>query len=117
MSAAGYSSSNSMWLLGHWSNELGSQMEIQSIAADGTIVGLYNSTVGETSGKWYPLRGLASSTGNTCSFVVGWDDSSTAWAGVRLDDSTLSTTWVLSVPTDEWKAYRVNKNVFRKHAM
>ena len=112
-------------LSGTWLNELGS-VAVLKAAANGDLVGTYNTGVGKASGE-YELRGRYDKTcGNpTLSFAVTWTNandtagSSTAWAGTFFEDSdTIYTTWLLvsavNSSADLWAATRVGTNVFAR---
>ncbi|NWX92673.1 AVID protein, partial [Nothoprocta ornata] len=108
-------------LQGLWKNQLGSNMTLSALDAEGTFTGSYHTAVADTNKRILvsPLRG-AQQPGTkgpaTFGFTVQWQftDSVTAFVGQCFVDhrgkETLETTWLLreEVPTrrDSWKATR-----------
>ncbi|NXD16870.1 AVID protein, partial [Nothocercus nigrocapillus] len=109
-------------LQGLWRNQLGSNMTLSALDAEGTFTGSYHTAVAATNKRILasPLRGAQQQSGTkgqaTFGFTVQWQfaDSVTAFVGQCFVDhrgkETLETTWLLreEMPTrrDSWKATR-----------
>uniref|UniRef100_A0A8C7EDU7 Avidin n=1 Tax=Nothoprocta perdicaria TaxID=30464 RepID=A0A8C7EDU7_NOTPE len=123
------SSSAERKVTGLWKNQLGSNMTLSALDAEGTFTGSYHTAVADTNKRILvsPLRG-AQQPGTkgqaTFGFTVQWQftDSVTAFVGQCFVDhrgkETLETTWLLreEVPTrrDSWKATRIGTNTFTR---
>ncbi|NWT56580.1 AVID protein, partial [Erythrocercus mccallii] len=110
-------------LTGHWVNDLGSNMTILNVNANGVFAGSYHTAVTATSNeiKVSPLQGSQQRGPNqkgqpTFGFTVNWSfsDSITVFTGqCFMDDEgkeTLRTMWLLRSRVEniknDWKATR-----------
>ncbi|XP_005528070.1 PREDICTED: avidin-like [Pseudopodoces humilis] len=118
-------------LTGRWVNDLGSNMTIMTVNANGDFAGSYHTAVTATSNeiKLSPLKGTLQKSPNqkgqpTFGFTVNWSfsDSVTVFTGQCFVDEdgkeVLKTMWLLrshveSIKSD-WKATRVGINVFTR---
>ncbi|XP_015470767.1 avidin-like [Parus major] len=118
-------------LTGRWVNDLGSNMTITTVNANGDFAGSYHTAVTATSNeiKLSPLKGTLQKSSNqkgqpTFGFTVNWSfsDSITVFTGQCFVDEdgkeVLKTMWLLrshveSIKSD-WKATRVGINVFTR---
>ncbi|XP_023799799.1 avidin-like [Cyanistes caeruleus] len=118
-------------LTGRWVNDLGSNMTIMTVNANGDFAGSYHTAVTATSNeiKLSPLKGTLQKSPNqkgqpTFGFTVNWSfsDSITVFTGQCFVDEdgkeVLKTMWLLrshveSIKSD-WKATRVGINVFTR---
>ncbi|XP_058720583.1 avidin-like [Poecile atricapillus] len=118
-------------LTGRWVNDLGSNMTIMTVNANGDFAGSYHTAVSATSNeiKLSPLKGTLQKSPNqkgqpTFGFTVNWSfsDSITVFTGQCFVDEdgkeVLKTMWLLrshveSIKSD-WKATRVGINVFTR---
>ncbi|NXO28891.1 AVID protein, partial [Cisticola juncidis] len=124
-------SAKKCFLTGHWVNDLGSNMTITSMNANGDFTGSYHTAVTATSNeiKVSPLQGSRQRGTNlkgqpTFGFTVNWSfsDSITVFTGqCFMDDEgkeVLRTMWLLRSHVDDiksdWKATRVGTNVFTR---
>ncbi|XP_038259692.1 avidin-like isoform X2 [Dermochelys coriacea] len=126
----GLSSERKCVLSGLWKNELGSNMSISAVNADGGFTGLYHTAVTATNKpiQVSPLKGSQKPTSQrkqpTFGFTVTWtfSDSTTVFVGqCFMDDKgkeTLKTKWLLREevrsPGADWKATRVGTNIFTR---
>ncbi|NWV57586.1 AVID protein, partial [Daphoenositta chrysoptera] len=118
-------------LTGRWVNDLGSNMTIGTVNADGSFVGSYHTAVTATSNeiKVSPLQGSMQKSPNqkgqpTLGFSVNWSfsDSITVFTGqCFVDDDgkeVLKTMWLLRSRVEniknDWKATRIGNNVFTR---
>ncbi|NXR83753.1 AVID protein, partial [Pycnonotus jocosus] len=118
-------------LTGHWINDLGSNMTIETVNADGGFAGSYHTAVTATSNeiKVSPLQGSQQKGPNqkgqpTFGFTVNWSfsDSITVFTGqCFVDDDgkeSLRTMWLLRSRVEnvrsDWKATRVGTNIFTR---
>ncbi|NXO78626.1 AVID protein, partial [Sitta europaea] len=118
-------------LTGSWINDLGSNMTITSVNANGVFAGSYHTAVSATSNKIKvsPLQGSQQKSPNqkgqpTFGFTVNWSfsDSITVFTGqCFVDDDgkeVLRTMWLLRSRVEninsDWKATRVGTNVFTR---
>ena len=107
---------------GAWINELGSILAIDSIAANGVIIGSYISSSG-VDGKVFRLTGAVnrgSSPVISISFSVLWDgySSITSWTGYIDTDQQgryIKTMWHLVRPdeVEPWERIITNSSTFR----
>lgn len=111
-------------LEGHWQNELGSVLVIDSLDADGALYGSYRSSSG-TDGRVFPLIGhwnkKSSDESYAISFTVHWKDygSITAWSGYTDEDENgpiIKTLWHLVRPGagEPWERIIANSSTFRR---
>ncbi|XP_037757755.1 avidin isoform X2 [Chelonia mydas] len=126
----GVSSGRKCVLSGLWKNELGSNMTISAVNADGGFTGSYHTAVTATDKhiRVSPLKGSQKPTSRrkepTFGFTVSWtfSNSVTVFVGqCFMDDKgkeTLKTMWLLreevSSPGADWKATRVGTNIFTR---
>ncbi|XP_059579494.1 avidin-like [Alligator mississippiensis] len=120
-------------LSGQWQNELGSQVHIFDVEADGSFSGEYTTAVSATQAPIRPalLRGSQQLHGEeqqpTFGFTVNWksfSDSTTVFVGQcfvdKSGEESLRTMWLLreevSSEKDDWKATRTGCNVFTRIA-
>ncbi|NWU38320.1 AVID protein, partial [Hylia prasina] len=117
-------------LTGRWVNDLGSNMTIKTVNANGNFMGIYNTSVSATTKKIMasPLLGsqhLPNQLNHpTFGFTVHWtfSDSITVFTGqCFVDDDgkeVLKTMWLLRTHADkrgdDWKATRVGYNEFKR---
>ncbi|NWT98062.1 AVID protein, partial [Urocynchramus pylzowi] len=118
-------------LTGRWVNDLGSNMTITSVSANGAFAGSYHTAVSATSNeiKLSPLQGSMQKSPNqkgqpTFGFTVNWSfsDSITVFTGQCFVDEygkeVLKTMWLLRSRVEniknDWKATRVGTNVFTR---
>ncbi|NXB10543.1 AVID protein, partial [Cnemophilus loriae] len=118
-------------LTGRWVNDLGSNMTIKTVNANGVFAGSYHTAVTATSNeiKESPLQGSLQKSPNqkgqpTFGFTVNWSfsDSITVFTGqCFVDDDgkeVLKTMWLLRSRVEniksDWKATRVGNNVFTR---
>ncbi|XP_037980599.1 avidin-like [Motacilla alba alba] len=118
-------------LTGRWINDLGSNMTITSVNANGVFAGSYHTAVSATSNeiKLSPLQGSMQKSPNqkgqpTFGFTVNWSfsDSITVFTGQCFVDEygkeVLKTMWLLRSRVEniknDWKATRVGTNVFTR---
>ena len=109
---------------GIWTNELGSQLVIDSVGESGDLYGEYRSSSG-VDGKVFPLQGWINkkleSPSMAIAFNVHWGEygSITSWTGY-LDEDTqgyyIKTLWHLVRPTEKqpWERIISNASTFRK---
>ncbi|XP_063280006.1 avidin-like isoform X1 [Prinia subflava] len=124
-------SAKKCFLTGRWVNDLGSNMTITSINANGDFTGSYHTAVTATSNeiKVSPLQGSKQRGTNqkgqpTFGFTVNWSfsDSITVFTGqCFVDDDgkeVLRTMWLLRSHVDDikndWKSTRVGTNIFTR---
>ncbi|NWV76281.1 AVID protein, partial [Dasyornis broadbenti] len=117
-------------LIGRWVNDLGSNMTITTVNANGVFAGSYHTAVTATMNeiRLSPLQGALQRTNQkgqpTFGFTVNWSfsDSITVFTGQCFVDDDgkeiLKTMWLLrsrveSIKND-WKATRVGINVFTR---
>ncbi|XP_032530834.1 avidin-like [Chiroxiphia lanceolata] len=117
-------------LIGHWVNDLGSNMTISAVNGDGVFSGSYLTAVTATTNeiKVSPLQGSLQRKNQkgqpTFGFTVNWtfSDSITVFTGQCFVDKdgkeTLKTMWLLRSRVDsienDWKATRVGINIFTR---
>ncbi|NXA93081.1 AVID protein, partial [Melanocharis versteri] len=118
-------------LTGRWVNDLGSNMTITTVNANGVFAGSYHTAVTATSNeiKVSPLQGAQQRGPNqkgqpTFGFTVHWtfSDSITVFTGQCFVDDDgkeiLKTMWLLRSRVEniksDWKATRVGINVFTR---
>ncbi|NWV93375.1 AVID protein, partial [Machaerirhynchus nigripectus] len=118
-------------LTGRWVNDLGSNMTITTVNANGDFSGTYHTAVTATSNqiKVSPLQGSLQKGPNqkgqpTFGLTVNWSfsDSITVFTGQCFVDDDgkeiLKTMWLLRSHMDniknDWKATRVGTNVFTR---
>uniref|UniRef100_A0A8C4YA70 Avidin-like n=2 Tax=Gopherus evgoodei TaxID=1825980 RepID=A0A8C4YA70_9SAUR len=117
-------------LSGSWRNELGSNMTISAVNAEGGFTGSYFTAVTATNKRILvsPLKGSQNSKSQrkqpTFGFTVSWtfSNSVTVFVGqCFMDDNgeeSLKTMWLLrqevGSPFADWKATRVGTNVFTR---
>ncbi|NXS85282.1 AVID protein, partial [Erpornis zantholeuca] len=118
-------------LTGRWVNDLGSNMTITSVNANGGFAGSYHTAVTATSNeiKVSPLQGSMQKSPNqkgqpTFGFTVNWSfsDSITVFTGQCFVDDygkeILKTMWLLRSRVEniknDWKATRVGTNEFTR---
>ncbi|XP_051660389.1 avidin-like [Manacus candei] len=117
-------------LIGHWVNDLGSNMTISAVNGDGVFSGSYLTAVTVTTNeiKVSPLQGTLQRKNQkgqpTFGFTVNWSysDSITVFTGQCFLDKdgkeTLKTMWLLRSRMDnlenDWKATRVGTNIFTR---
>ncbi|KAG6921034.1 avidin-like, partial [Chelydra serpentina] len=118
-------------LSGSWKNELGSNMTISAVNADGGFTGSYHTAVTASDKRIQlsPLKGSQKHTSQrkqpTFGFTVSWtfSNSITVFVGqCFVDDKqkeTLKTMWLLREEVGsrgaDWKATRVGTNVFTRN--
>ncbi|NXA06436.1 AVID protein, partial [Sapayoa aenigma] len=99
-------------LVGHWTNDLGSNMTIQALDKNGNFSGLYNTSVASTPNKIKvsPLLGSQHLTDQpTFGFTVNWSfrDNITVFMGQCFVDEdgkeVLKTMWLLRSHMDNQK--------------
>ncbi|NWZ60503.1 AVID protein, partial [Haliaeetus albicilla] len=109
-------------LTGHWTNDLGSNMTIQTVNEKGDFSGSYNTSVSDTTNdiRVSPLQGSQHCPNQksqpTFGFTVNWSfsDSVTVFTGQCFVDDEgneiLKTMWLLRSQVDniknDWKATR-----------
>lgn len=111
---------------GLWVNQIGSQLSISKVAADGGLSGSYRSSSG-TDGDSFPLIGWTnhapanenSDNARVIAFTVNWgrNGSITSWSGVcavKNGTPTISTLWhlVRSNSQYNWDHTHTNTAVF-----
>ncbi|KAM7025391.1 avidin-like [Acridotheres tristis] len=118
-------------LAGRWVNDLGSNMTIATVNANGDFSGSYHTAVTATTNeiKVSPLQGFMQKGPNqkgqpTFGFTVNWSfsDSITVFTGQCFVDydgkEVLRTMWLLRSRvesiTSDWKATRVGTNIFTR---
>ncbi|NXB14302.1 AVID protein, partial [Rhagologus leucostigma] len=118
-------------LTGRWVNDLGSNMTIRTVNANGDFSGSYHTAVTATSNeiKLSPLQGSLQKGPNqkgqpTFGFTVNWSfsDAITVFTGqCFVDDDgkeVLKTMWLLRSHMEniknDWKATRTGTNVFTR---
>ncbi|NXR49857.1 AVID protein, partial [Hippolais icterina] len=113
-------------LTGRWVNDLGSNMTIKILNANGDFIGIYYSAVSVTTKKVKvsPLLGSQHLNQPTFGFTVRWtfSDSITVFTGqCFVDDDgkeVLRTMWLLRSRVEniknDWKATRVGYNEFKR---
>ncbi|NXJ23779.1 AVID protein, partial [Dicrurus megarhynchus] len=118
-------------LTGCWVNDLGSNMTITTVNANGDFTGSYHTAVTATSNKIKvsPLQGALQKSPNqkgqpTFGFTVNWSfsESITVFTGQCFVDKdgkeVLKTMWLLRSHVenieDDWKATSVGVNVFTR---
>ncbi|XP_057225557.1 avidin-like [Malurus melanocephalus] len=117
-------------LVGRWVNDLGSNMTITTVNANGNFVGSYHTAVSATTNEIQesPMQGSQQRTNHkgqpTFGFTVNWSfsDSITVFTGQCFVDEDgkeiLKTMWLLRSRVEniknDWKATRVGINVFTR---
>uniref|UniRef100_A0A8C3IAZ0 Avidin n=1 Tax=Chrysemys picta bellii TaxID=8478 RepID=A0A8C3IAZ0_CHRPI len=117
-------------LSGLWRNELGSNMTISAVNAEGGFTGSYHTAVTVTDKRilMSPLKGSQNRKSQrkqpTFGFTVSWtfSNSITVFVGQCFVDDNgeeiLKTMWLLrkevGSPSADWKATRVGTNVFTR---
>ncbi|XP_074934414.1 avidin-like [Phalacrocorax aristotelis] len=117
-------------LTGRWTNDLGSNMTIETVNKEGNFAGSYHTAVTSTMNEIQlsPLQGSQHRTNGksqpTFGFTVNWSfsDSVTVFVGQCFVDKegreVLKTMWLLRSHVDsirdDWKATRVGTNVFTR---
>jgi len=111
-------------LQGEWSNELGSVLQIDSVAEDGNILGIYKSSTG-VDGKIFPLQGwvnesIENPNQKNISFSVRWEGygSITTWTGYchkHEGEDQIKTIWnlVRSGKEFDWERIITNSSIFK----
>ncbi|XP_065262168.1 avidin-like [Emys orbicularis] len=124
------SSNRKCVLSGLWRNELGSNMTISAVNAEGGFTGSYHTAVTVTDKRILvsPLKGSQNRKSQrkqpTFGFTVSWtfSNSMTVFVGQCFVDDNgeeiLKTMWLLrkevGSPSADWRATRVGTNVFTR---
>ncbi|NWH91888.1 AVID protein, partial [Aegithalos caudatus] len=124
-------SAKKCYLTGRWVNDLGSNMTIETMNANGDFAGTYHTAVSATSNeiKVSPLQGSRQRGPNqkgqpTFGFTVNWSfsDSTAVFVGQCFNGEdgkeVLHTSWLLREKVDsqpdDWKATRTGRNTFTR---
>lgn len=121
-----------MNVVGTWTNQLGSTLDITAMdQATGSMTGTYSTAVGKPSPvKKHPVAGFAQ--GKLVGFTVSYDeiDCICSWVGKFHDDGKLHTMWtfvtetkieahpdtgmVVENPTELWEAFHCQSDIFSR---
>ena len=100
-------------IVGTWTNELHSQLKIDSCGTDGRLTGVYRTAVGDVDHyKEFPLTGFWQHSTNVITFCVNWETSATCWIG-HLAAEVITTSWTLQ-RSGEWNGKLMGTNIFKK---